>query len=262
MPDSLERRSRPHGDDQRTVRIAAIGDLHYGRTSAGSVQAALTAVGAAADVLVLAGDLTDRGSPEEAKGLARELVAHVRVPVVAVLGNHDFESGCAPEVTDILRDAGLQVLDGDSCEVGGVAFAGVKGFCGGFGARALGAWGEGAIKQFVHEAVQEALKLETALARVTCPSRVVVLHYSPVADTLHGEPPEIFPFLGSSRLEEPISRFEVSAVFHGHAHAGRAEGHTASGVPVYNVSWMVMQRLRADRPFRVVELPGRLDRGV
>lgn len=246
------------GNGHHDVRIGAIGDLHFGRGSAAAVQTVLGAVGAACDVLVLAGDLTDRGGLDEAKGLAKELSAHVRVPIVAVLGNHDFESGCAPEIMDVLRDAGVHVLDGDSCEVHGVAFSGVKGFCGGFGARALGSWGEGAIKQFVHEAVEEALKLEAALSRVTCPSKVAVLHYSPIAETLQGEPPEIFPFLGSSRLEEPIGRFEVTTVFHGHAHNGRPEGHTATGVPVYNVSWMVMQKLRSDRPFRVVELPGRI----
>lgn len=254
MSDSLETLS-PSAAASHPVRIAALGDIHFGRTSAGTLQALLSAAGSVCDVLVLAGDLTDRGSLEDARGLAKEL-ATVRVPIVAVLGNHDYEAGCPQDVMAVLRDAGVHVLDGDTCEIHGVGFAGVKGFCGGFGARALSAWGEPAIKQFVHEAVSEALKLETALARLTTESRVAVLHYSPIVETVVGEPPEIFAYLGSSRLEEPLTRFEVHTVFHGHAHHGKPEGKTASGIPVYNVSWMVMQRVRADRPFRLIEVPG------
>jgi Icc-related predicted phosphoesterase len=177
------------------------------------------------------------------------------MPVVAVLGNHDFESGKADEVTKILAEGGVRVLDGDSCEFHGIGFAGVKGFCGGFGTGALGPWGEDMIKRFVREAVDEALKLETALARLRTTHRIAVLHYAPVKETVEGEPVEVYAFLGSSRLEEPLARYPVSAVFHGHAHRGRLEGRTRSGVPVYNVARPLLERMFPDRPpFRVLEV--------
>jgi Icc-related predicted phosphoesterase len=148
------------------------------------------------------------------------------------------------------------MLDGDSTEIHGVGFAGVKGFAGGFGRRALGPWGEQTIKHFVREAVDEALKLESALARVRTETVVAVLHYSPIQGTVEGEPPDIFPFLGCSRLEEPITRFPVSAVFHGHAHHGQPEGRTRTNVPVFNVSASLMRETFPDRPFRLVEVGG------
>jgi Icc-related predicted phosphoesterase len=147
------------------------------------------------------------------------------------------------------------MLDGDTCEVAGIGFAGVKGFGGGFGERALQAWGEESIKRFVHDAVDEALKLESALARLRTPRRVVVMHYAPIQATVEGEPPEIYPFLGSSRLEEPLTRYPVTAVFHGHAHHGTPEGRTRSGVPVYNVAMPLLSQAFPDRPpFLIVEL--------
>jgi Icc-related predicted phosphoesterase len=207
-----------------------------------------------AEVLLLAGDLTDYGMPEEARVLARELTA-VRVPVVAVLGNHDLESGKSDEIRQILVDAGAVVLDGDACELHGIGIAGVKGFGGGFGKRALGPWGETIIKQFVREAVDEALKLEAALARLRTDRLIALLHYSPVQSTVDGEPLEIYPFLGSSRLEEPITRYPVSVVVHGHAHRGQLEGTTKTGIPVYNVSLPLLARSFPDRPsFRVFEV--------
>ena len=224
------------------MRIAAVGDLHCKKTSQGAFEPLFAAMGAAADVLVLCGDLTDYGLPDEARVLARELVAAGTVPIVAVLGNHDYESGEADKVKAILGEAGVQLLDGDACEIRGIGFAGVKGLCGGFGERALQPWGEEIIKRLVREAVEEALKLESALARLTSPQRVAVLHYSPIRETVEGEPPEIIPFLGSSRLEEPLLRYPVSAVFHGHAHHGRLEGRTRSDVPVYNVCLPVLER--------------------
>jgi Icc-related predicted phosphoesterase len=237
-----------------TVRIAALGDLHCTRTAAGTLQPLLAPASAAADVLVLCGDLTDYGLPDEAHVLARELTAAVRIPVVAVLGNHDYESGKQDEVRAILTEVGVTMLDGDACELQGVGFAGVKGFIGGFGERALGPWGEEIIKLFVHEAVEEALKLESALARLRTPQRIVVLHYAPIDATVEGEPPVIFPFLGSSRLEEPLNRYPVTAVFHGHAHRGRLEGRTRSAVPVYNVCLPLLRESFPDRPFRLIEV--------
>jgi len=172
-----------------------------------------------------------------------------------VLGNHDYEAGEEKEIIRILADAGVRMLDGDTCEVHGVGFAGVRGFCGGFGRGTLGSWGEPVIKAFVHEAITEALKLEGALQRLKTAHRIALLHYAPIRDTVEGEPLEIYPFLGSSRLEEPLSRYQVTAVFHGHAHNGALEGKTAKGTPVYNVSLSLLQARYPERPpFRVIEL--------
>jgi Icc-related predicted phosphoesterase len=240
---------------ERVVRVAAIGDLHCTKTSQGTLQPLFARVGEMADVLLMAGDLTDYGLPEEARILARELSA-LRIPVAAVLGNHDIESGKEGDVRQILTDAGVVILDGDACEMHGIGIAGAKGFGGGFGQRALGPWGETIIKQFVREAVDEALKLEAALARLRTNQMIALLHYSPVQRTVEGEPLEIYPFLGSSRLEEPIGRYPVSLVFHGHAHRGYLEGTTKTGVPVYNVAMPLLSRTFTDKlPFRVFEVP-------
>jgi Icc-related predicted phosphoesterase len=240
----------------RTIRIAAIGDLHVAKNAQGTFQQLFAQISSSADVLALCGDFTDYGVPDEARVLARELTS-VKIPVVAVLGNHDYEGGKPDEIMHILRDAGVTVLDGEATEVHGIGFAGVKGFCGGFGRGALGPWGEKAIKAFVQEAVDESMKLEAALARLRTPSRVALLHYSPIRATVEGEPSEIFPFLGSSRLEEPINRYRVSAVFHGHAHRGTPEGRTSTGIPVYNVAMPLLARTNPDRPpFLIVEIPG------
>ena len=231
----------------RVVRVAAVADLHCTRAMQGQLQPLLAQAAAVADVLLLGGDLTDYGLPEEAHVLAKELTG-VKVPLVGVLGNHDFESGKQAEVRDILADAGVKMLDGDACEVAGVGIAGVKGFCGGFGRGTLGAWGEDAVKHFVREALDETMKLESALARLRTPQRIALLHYSPVRATVEGEPPEIFAFLGCGRLAEPLHRYGVTAVFHGHAHRGTPEGKTDDGVPVYNVSLPLLRRAFPDRP--------------
>jgi Icc-related predicted phosphoesterase len=239
---------------EAVVRLAALGDIHYGKSSAGSFQPLFAQIAETADVLMLCGDLTDYGLAEEARVLAKDL-AQVKIPVVAVLGNHDFEAGEEKEIVRILSDVGVHMLDGDTWEFRGVGFAGVRGFCGGFGRGALGPWGEKIIKDFVHEAVQEALKLESALARLSMDHRIVLMHYAPIRDTVEGEPPEIFPFLGSSRLEDPLSRFDVTAVFHGHAHKGAPEGKTQTGIPVYNVAHAALKANYADRPpFRLFEV--------
>jgi len=209
-----------------------------------------------ADVLLFCGDLTDYGLVEEAKILAKDITAFLRIPSIGVLGNHDFESGKADEVVKIIADAGVTMLDGGSHEIEGVGFAGIKGFGGGFGRRQLNAWGEDIIKKFVHETIEEALKLEMALARLRTPQKIAVLHYAPIHATVAGEPPEINPFLGSSRLEEPIDRYRCSAVFHGHAHRGSLEGRTKGNVPVYNVAMPLLAANFEDRqPFRVIEVP-------
>jgi Icc-related predicted phosphoesterase len=239
---------------KEAVRIAAVGDLHCTSSGQGKLQSLLRGIADRADVLVLCGDLTDYGHPAEAKVVAHELHA-LSLPVVAVLGNHDFESGHQEEIQGILREAGVHLLDGDAIEIEGIGFAGVKGFAGGFGNMMLEPWGEVAMKRFVQEAVDEALKLEGALARLRMKHRIAVLHYAPVQDTVLGEPAEIFSFLGSSRLEEPLDRYKVTAVFHGHAHHGAPVGRTKGGVPVYNVSLPLLQRTAPDEPpFRMLEL--------
>ncbi len=236
------------------VRVAALADLHCTKTSQGAFQPLFARIAEAADVALIAGDLTDYGLPEEARVLAKE-IASLRIPMAAVLGNHDLESGKSDEVREILCEAGLKILDGETCELLGVGVAGVKGFGGGFGKHALGPWGETIIKQFVREAVDEALKLEAAMARLRTSAVIALLHYSPVQETVEGEPLEILPFLGSSRLEEPLTRYPVSHVFHGHAHRGQLEGHTRTGTPVYNVSMPLLSRTAPDRPpFRVFEV--------
>jgi Icc-related predicted phosphoesterase len=241
-----------------TVRVAAVGDVHCTKTSPGSLQPLFSQMAETADVIALCGDLVDYGLPDEARVLAQELapVIKANVPVVGVLGNHDFEAGDPDTVKRILCDTGVRLLDGDACEVHGIGFAGVKGFCGGFGRYALEPWGEPAIKAFVREALDEALKLESALARLRNPNRIAILHYAPIQATVEGEPCEIYPYLGSSRLEEPINRYEVTAVIHGHAHHGTPEGRTSRDIPVYNVSMPLLRRNFPDRPaFRVLELP-------
>src|SRR5215467_7369979 len=210
--------------DKQTTRLAAVGDLHVKKTSRGQLQPLLAPVNDEADMLLLCGDLTDYGLEEEAVILAGELKAAVHIPIAAVLGNHDYESGQQDTVCRILADIGVKVLSGEACEIQGIGIAGAKGFAGGFGRSTLGAWGEPAVKRYVQEALDEAIKLEAALARLRTQSRIALLHYSPVRATVEGEPLEIFAFLGSSRLEEPLNRHPVSVVFHGHAHWGAPEG--------------------------------------
>jgi Icc-related predicted phosphoesterase len=240
---------------ETTVRFAAVGDLHVRKDSAGQLREFFAQASESADALLLCGDLTDYGTVEEAKILAEELSV-VAVPIVAVLGNHDYEAGVPDAVREALVRAGVRVLDGEACEIDGVGIAGVKGFAGGFGRGSLGAWGEPAIKMFVQEALHEALKLESALAKLRTSRRLAILHYSPIVGTVEGEPVDIYPFLGNSRLEEPLNRYPVDAVFHGHAHRGTMEARTISGVPVFNVAKPLLQRTRPGQPpFRLFEVP-------
>src|SRR5207302_1284482 len=221
---------------ERTHRIAATADIHYGKHSRGALHDAFVEVSRSADLLLFCGDLTDYGLPDEAEELVADIRAAVKIPMLAVLGNHDFESGQSDLVCKILDGAGVSVLNGEAIEIAGVGFAGISGFGGGFGRRMLNAWGEPLIKQFVQESISHAVRLEQALGKLQSEKRIVVLHYSPIRTTLEGEDPEIYAFLGSSRLEEPINRFKATAVFHGHAHNGILDGKTSTGIPVYNVS--------------------------
>ena len=241
---------------KETLRIAAVADLHVKKSGQPHLQPLFAAASAEADVLLLCGDLTDYGLVDEAKILAKELTTSLRIPAIGVLGNHDFESGKSEDVVRIMTDAGVTMLDGGAHEIEGVGFAGIKGFGGGFGRRQLNAWGEEIIKKFVHEAIEEALKLEMALARLRTPQKIAVLHYAPIHATCAGEPADINPFLGSSRLEEPIDRYRCTAVFHGHAHRGSLEGRTKGNIPVYNVAMALLNAKWGDRPpMRILEVP-------
>ncbi|PSC06122.1 metallophosphoesterase [Alsobacter soli] len=233
------------------VRVAALGDLHVKETSAGAYRDLFAEISKAADALVLAGDLTDLGRPKEAELLAADLKA-CSIPVIAVLGNHDHECGSVDEVKRILREAGVTILEGQTCEVGGVGFVGVKGYGGGFGRRMLGSFGESATKHFVAEAMNEAMLLENGLRQVRSKRAMVVLHYAPIAETVEGEPEEIFPFLGCSRLAETIDRFKVTTVVHGHAHRGKYEGRTPAGIPVFNVAYAIEKP--TGKPYALFEI--------
>lgn len=238
-------------DVNGTLRIAAMGDLHMREDGSVSFRELFGEISRAADVLVLTGDLTDLGKPQEAALLAQEFKA-CSIPIVGVLGNHDYESGCPEEVTRILRDAGMKVLEGQAIEIGGVGFVGVKGFAGGFGRRMLGSFGEPAMKQFVAETMNEAMRLENAMRTVRSKRSMVILHYAPVVETIEDEPLEIYPFLGSSRLAETIDRFQVSAIVHGHAHRGRFQGRTPGGQLVYNVARHIEKP--TGRPYAIIEI--------
>ena len=237
----------PMAASPETVRLAALADIHFSKALAGTLQPLFGQITQVADLLLLGGDLTNYGLPEEAQLLVRELTI-AKIPIIAVLGNHDYHEGKAGEVLSILREAGLTILDGDAVEIKGIGLAGVKGFAGGFDQRLLAPWGEDIIKQFVHESLTETLKLESALAKLRTAQRIALLHYAPIRATVEGEPLEIFPFLGSSRLEEPLNRYGVTAVFHGHAHHGTFEGKTRAGVPVYNVAMPLLRQTFPDHP--------------
>ncbi|MGE5547942.1 MAG: metallophosphoesterase family protein [Solirubrobacterales bacterium] len=238
----------------RPLRVAGLGDLHVTEHAVHPYRDLFAELSERADVLALCGDLTNLGRPHEAEILAEDLRS-CRIPVVAVLGNHDIEHGHGHEVRHILDQAGVTLLENEPRLIEGVGFAGVKGFGGGFGARMLSPFGEPAIKAFVGEAVNEAFALENALHTLVqdgAERMVVVLHYAPVADTVEGEPREIWPFLGSSRLAETIDRFQVSAVLHGHAHHGSFTGHTRTGVPVFNCAIPVAKD--SGRPYALIEV--------
>jgi Icc-related predicted phosphoesterase len=228
--------------ESRKVRVAALADCHYTKSSAGLLKDVFVRASETADVLALCGDMTDYGLPEEAAVLAQDLKTFLRIPCVAVVGDHDFESGKIEEVQSILGETGMHLLDGEAVEILGAGFAGVCGFGGGFDRQMLNAWGEPIIKAFVQEAVDHSLRLEKALNRLTVDRRAVLLHYAPIKETVQGENPEIFPFLGSSRLENPINQFKVSVVFHGHAHNGALSGKTSAQIPVFNVALPVISR--------------------
>jgi Icc-related predicted phosphoesterase len=230
---------------RQKIRIAALGDIHVRDSDTGKWTACFQAASEQADVLVICGDLTDTGDESEAQVLAGELKA-CRIPVVAVLGNHDYEKARHKLIREVMLEAQVNLLDGEAVVIKGVGFAGVKGFGGGFDRYMLSMFGEGAMKAFVQEAVDEALHLDRALAKLEKEygdvPKVAVMHYAPIKQTIVGEPEVIYPFLGSSRLAEPLNRRQVVAAFHGHAHAGVLEGETADGIKIFNVALPILQR--------------------
>jgi Icc-related predicted phosphoesterase len=240
-------------EDSSPFTLAAIGDLHVSEASRHDYGEMFARISEAADVLALCGDLTNFGRIAEAEILAEDLAA-CTVPIVAVLGNHDYESGQAAEVAAILEQAGATMLGEQAAVIKGVGFAGTKGFIGGFGRGELGAFGEDAIKAFVDEALKESRILENALRSLRTERSVAVLHYAPVVDTVMGEPLEIYPFLGCSRLADAVDRFDnVKAVVHGHAHRGAYSGRTPRGVPVFNCAKFVVEPAFG-RPYALLEL--------
>ena len=235
------------------MRIACTADLHFVPPSHTAVLDQLGKVRDEADVLVLAGDLTNYGLPSEMEPLLNALV-RLRVPTVAVLGNHDYESGKQEELVHMMTTGGVKVLDGSGYERDGIGFAGTKGFVGGFGRGVLTAFGEPEVKAFVKASVDETLKLERGLSQLRAPKRVVVLHYSPIAATVNGENQEIYPFLGTSRLAEVIDRHGADLVVHGHAHHGTLDGKTTAGIPVHNVAITLLQGQQPPAAYRVFEV--------
>jgi Icc-related predicted phosphoesterase len=235
------------------MRIAATADFHFSPQNATALRDQLDKVRDDADVLVIAGDLTNYGQPAEMEPLLNTLV-RLRIPIVAVLGNHDYESEQPAELARMMTTGGIKVLDGSVYERDGVGFAGTKGFVGGFGRGALTAFGEPEIKMFVRASIDEALKLERAMSQLRTTKRVIVLHYAPIAATTEGEAPEISPFLGTSRLAEVIDRHGADLVVHGHAHNGKLSGRTTGGIPVHNVAITLLQSQQAPAAYRIFEV--------
>ena len=235
------------------MRIAATADLHYAAQRSETLKEQLAPVRDNADLLIVAGDLTNFGQPSEMAPLVNVLV-RLRVPIVAVLGNHDYESGLQAELMHMMSSEGINVLDGTGYERDGVGFAGTKGFIGGFGRGVLTSFGEPEIKTFVKASIDEAMKLERAMSQLRTEKRVVVLHYAPIAATVQGEAPEIFPYMGTSRLAEVVDRHGADLIVHGHAHHGAPIGKTTGGIPVHNVAITLLQAQQPSAAYKVFEI--------
>lgn len=234
------------------MKIAAVGDLHCHVDVHGRIRKLLEGVQDEAEVLLMAGDLTNLGRAEEMQALLAE-IADIRVPKVAVTGNHDHENDQVELLVHMLENGGVHVLDGQVWEYDGVEFVGTKGFCGGFGKERLQPFGENLLKAFIHHSIGEVVRLESALEQLRSDRRVALLHYSPIAATLQGEHPQIYPFLGFSLLGDALDRHGVNIIVHGHAHHGSLKGATPGGIPVLNVSRHVLTR-HGDRAYAVFEV--------
>ena len=244
-------------EETKKTRVAAVADIHVKETDKGKWTDYFKEISKQADVLLICGDLTDTGDEVEAQVLCEELKA-CSIPVVTVLGNHDYEKGRHKLIRQIVQGPNVHVLNGESVVIDGVGFAGIKGFGGGFDNYMLSMFGEGAMKAFVQEAVDEALHLDRALARLDGDhpgiKKIALLHYSPIKSTIVGEPEPIFPFLGCSRLAEPLTRRQVLATFHGHAHVGTLEGEADGGIPVFNVAKPILLKAGYTPPFFIYEV--------
>jgi Icc-related predicted phosphoesterase len=235
------------------MRVAATADLHFSAQRANALKEQLAPVREEADLLIVAGDLTNYGQPNEMEPLVNVLV-RLRVPIVAVLGNHDYESGKEAELIRMMSAEGIKVLDGTGYERDGIGFAGTKGFVGGFGRGVLTAFGEPEIKTFVRASIDETMKLERAMSQLRTERRVVVLHYAPIVTTVVGEAPEIYPYLGTSRLAEVVDRHGADLIVHGHAHHGSMSGKTTGGIPVHNVAITLLQSQEPPCAYRVFDV--------
>lgn len=238
------------------MRIAAIADLHTDEHAGHNYAEVFKEISGKADVLLLCGDLTNHGEPKQAK-LLNEYLESCTIPVLGILGNHDYDQDRENEIRKILRSGKLRLIEGDIFEIGNVGFAGAKGFCGGYKEHIVTSFGERALKNFVKESIDEAMMLENALFRLQTErieKKVVVLHYSPIRETLEGEDLEKYLLLGSSHLEEPINNFNATIVFHGHAHHGKHFGKTSKGIPVYNVSKGVLEKIPPNKPYFLIEI--------
>lgn len=226
------------------IRVAAVGDVHVGRDVRGFEGLRSDELAHAADVLLIAGDLTQHGYRDEAALLAKELRS-LPLPVVTVLGNHDYHQGEEALIRAVLEEAGVHVLEGESLVLnlrsGCLGIGGVKGFGGGFRGACASEFGEVEMKNFVRHSRHRGEKLKTALEGLECDVKLALTHYAPTPETLQGERPEIFPFLGSYMLGEAIDSAGCAAAFHGHAHAGTEHGVTAAGTPVFNVARPVIR---------------------
>lgn len=242
---------------EQKTRIAAIADIHVRETDKGKWVDLFREASKQADILLICGDLTNTGDEAEAAVLKEELKT-CAIPVIAVLGNHDHEKGRHKTIRQMIQSDTVHILDGEAIAIGNVGFAGIKGFGGGFDNYMLSMFGEAAMKAFVQEAVNDALSLDRALARLDQQyenlKKIALLHYSPIQETVKGEPEPIYPFLGSSRLAEPLVRRQVTAVFHGHAHAGHLEGSLPGGIRVFNVAKPVLTKAAYPLPFYLLEI--------
>lgn len=234
------------------TRIAAMADLHTTQDSQGIFRSIFVDISRKADILLIAGDLTQDGLLEEAEILSEEL-SFCKIPVVGVLGNHDFSTNQQEEIKKILYQK-MHILDNRPYIFKGIGIVGAKGFGGGFDKHLTEPYGEQILKQFVFEAINEAIKLEEALTKLETEKKIVILHYSPIRQTVVGESLEIYPMLGTNRLVQPIDDFGVTAVFHGHAHHGSPEGKTQKGIPVYNVSFPLLLKIQPQKPYKIIDI--------
>jgi Icc-related predicted phosphoesterase len=235
------------------MRLAAVADIHLSAENHERDVHHFLPVNDLADALVIAGDFTNHGMPEEMRGVLAVL-EHIRIPIIAVLGNHDHESGHQDELAGMLRVSGVHLLDGHCFEIDGIGFAGTKGFCGGFAPYELMPFGEQGIKTFVEIAEREAIKLDYGLAQSNAAKKITITHYSPIKETIVGEPEPIFPFLGSSRLERVLTTHKPVLALHGHAHKGTFSADTSAGVRVCNVALPILRQRGEKHPFAIFEL--------